>query len=663
MPIRCLHPRTTSALFAMGFIMPIVDATAYADPLPDIVVTATRIPTQVSQIPAGVTVIDRATIEERNYTTLADALQSVSGLHIVQSGGPGGIGSVFLRGTNSNDVLVLRDGVPLNDPADANDQFNFGVDLIGDVERIEIVRGPMASVYGSGAVGGVINIISRQGHEAGPHVDAMAGGGYPAQGGGYLALSGIENRFDYAATVEGSAQQGFDSTPQRFSNYRNVPQSFRDETLTVNLGYTPVDGTRFFVFGRGRDSVFGFNNLGDPTFDNSNASGADEQFIGRAGVTSKLLGGLWETSLSYAHVQDDRRYLQSLNAADPNQATDDERYHGWRDTLQWANTVHLDPVLTLPVVSRTDLTFGIDRIDDQAHSRLQSSSFGYGYASSARASQDDTAGYVGLQTHAGDRVTITGQVRQDAYTGVGQATTWRLGGVVSVPEIASLLHAAYGTAFRVPSLFDRFGVDSSGYVGNPSLRPERSQGYEFGTSTDIAAWRPDALTAQVTYFNNQVTDLIDSVYAPVYTSVNIGSAHISGVETSFTVRPSNQASATIAYTYTDARNADTNSLLLRRPYNQVSVTARLQPIDKLTVAPELLWTGTTRDYFYDNNDVGIGNGINGPGFVLNMTVTYEITSAWSVFANARNITNSRYEPANGYQTPGASVFVGARLHL
>ncbi len=672
MPIRSLKPRTTSALFAMGFIMPLANATAYADPLPadaaaattaEVAVTATRTPTPVTETPAGVTIIDRATIEERNYTTLADALQSVPGLHMVQSGGPGGVGSVFLRGTNSDDVLVLRDGVPLNDPSDSNDQFNFGTDLIGDVERIEIVRGPMASVYGSGAVGGVINIISRQGREQGVHVDAIAGAGYPAQGGGYVTVSGVDDKFDYAVTVEGNDQRGFDSTPRRMSIFRNVPQRFRDETGTVNLGYSPVDGTRFFVFGRARESVFGYNNLGDPTFDDSNAAGTDDQFIGRVGVTSKLLSGVWETSLSYAHLTDDRRYLQNLNANDPNAATDNEHYHGNRDDIQWNNVVHLDSFVQMPAFSKTDLTFGVEQIDDHAKSSLQSSSFGFGYGSSGKASQDGTAGYLGLQTHVGDRVTLTGQVRQDAYTGIESATTYRVGTVIGIPELASNIHAAYGTAFRVPSLFDRFGVDTDGYVGNPSLRPERSQGYEIGTTTDIPAWRPDAATVAVTYFNNQVQDLIDFVYSPVYTTVNIGSAHISGVESSITVRPSNQISTTLAYTYTDARNADTNSLLLRRPYNQVSATARIQPIPNLTIAPELLWTGTTRDYLYDNNGLGAGNGINGPGFILNTTITYQITPAWSAFVNGRNITNSRYEPANGYQTPGAQVLAGIRLKL
>ena len=138
-------------LFANFAVAIPIDANAQDTPaldagmLPDQVVTATRIPTLIEQIPAGVTVIDRAAIEAHGYGTLVDALDAVPGLHVVQSGGPGANASVFIRGTNSDHVLVLRDGMPINDPSDPDGAFNFGVDTLADVERIEVVRGPMST--------------------------------------------------------------------------------------------------------------------------------------------------------------------------------------------------------------------------------------------------------------------------------------------------------------------------------------------------------------------------------------------------------------------------------------------------------------------------------------------------------------------------------------
>ena len=119
--------------------------------------------------------IDRQTIEAHGYNTLVDALAGVPGVHVSPSGGPGGQASVFIRGTNSDHVLVLRDGMPINDASDPTGAFNFGIDTLADVERIEIIRGPMAALYGSGAIGGVINLISRRGTEPGVHWERRPG--------------------------------------------------------------------------------------------------------------------------------------------------------------------------------------------------------------------------------------------------------------------------------------------------------------------------------------------------------------------------------------------------------------------------------------------------------------------------------------------------------
>ncbi len=130
--------------------------------MPETIVTATRIPTPAERVPAAVTVITRADIEERGYQTLAEALATVPGLRLVQAGGIGQQTSAFIRGGASRHVLVLLDGVPVNDPSEPNGAFNFGNELLGDIERIEVVRGPGSSLYGSGAISGVINLISRR---------------------------------------------------------------------------------------------------------------------------------------------------------------------------------------------------------------------------------------------------------------------------------------------------------------------------------------------------------------------------------------------------------------------------------------------------------------------------------------------------------------------
>ncbi len=445
--------------------------------LPEVVVTATRVPTPLDQIPAGVTVITRQEIELRGYNTLTEALQAVPGIRVSQSGGPGGNASVFIRGTNSNQVLVLRDGMPINDGSDPGSAFNFGVDTLADVERIEIVRGPMASIYGSGAVGGVINMITRRGTEPGVHVDGDIAGGYPEQLRNSEVLSGVAGKLDYAAIVQTESLRGYDTTPQRESIYTGTPDGFRDQIGTLNLGYTPVPGTRFSLLLRGRRSVFGFDQLGNPNFDDANSTGHDSSLLGRVGVQSSLAGGLFDTGLYLGRLQDDRRYYEPFHPDDPNQATNDSRYHSYRTDLQWNHALHLADLIHAPSVSTLDLTFGYERTADTAKVRVNSSTDGVPYQQATSGSVTDDAVYAGLQGTFWNRLTLTGQVRDDWVLN-DHPTTWRLGAVVDAPEVLTRFHVAYGTAFLAPSLFDRFGVDSTGYVGNPNLLPETAQGWE-----------------------------------------------------------------------------------------------------------------------------------------------------------------------------------------
>ncbi len=626
---------------------------------PETVVTATRIPTPVVDIPAGVTVIDRQTIEQRGYTTLTDALAAVPGIHVSQSGGPGGNASVFVRGTNSNAVLVLRDGMPLNDASDSSGAFNFGVDTLADVERIEVIRGPMAALYGSGAIGGVINLISRQGHEQGFHLTGELAGGYPRQLEGNVNASGIAGPIDYSATVQGQDQRGYDTTPQRMSIYTGVPDPYSEVTGTLNLGYTPIDGTRLSLFLRARQAVFGFNALGNPTFDDSNSTGRDDSLLGRIGVTSKLFNGAYETSVFVGRLQDDRQYTETLNPLDPNQQANDSRYHSYRTDAQWNNTLHLSDLMAVPWASATDLTFGYEHTADNINVKVDQSFSGSPFQSSAKASMTDDALYAGLQTTLLQRLIVTGQIRQD-WVDADVPFTWRLGAVLDVPEVATRFKAAYGTAFRAPSLFDRFGVDSFGYVGNPNLKPESAQGWEIGFTTTLSP----AVSFGATYFNEQVQNLIVAVFTPVDTAVNVGSAHIQGVETELNLRPARWFALQASYTFTDAQNADTGSRLLRRPQNTAAFDATITPLPGLNIAPELLITGAFQDFLVDNGGNATGTIVSTPqGVIVNLTITYDVAPHVQLFTNARNLFYSRFEPVNGYQTPGPSVLAGVRVKL
>ena len=623
--------------------------------LPDLIVTATRVPTPMAKVPAGVTIVDRQTIEDRGYNTLTDALTEIPGLRVSASGGPGGQASVFVRGTNSNHVLVLRDGMPINDAADPGGLFNFGVDTLSDVERIEVVRGPMAALYGSGAIGGVVNLISRRGNEPGPHLTVDLSGGYPAQVRGAASATGTEGKFDYALTAASQSQRGFDSNPQRMTSYTGTPQGFRDRVASLNLGYTPVEGTRLSLFLRGRESLFSFNTLGTPTYDTANSQGIADSILGRIGIDSTLLGGVWETGLFVGRLQEDRRYSEALAAADPNQNTFDNRYHMRRTDVQWNNTVH--------IADTASATFGYQHTIDTIGVRANSSFGGFPFTQNAAAQMVADAAHAGVQTTLWKRLTLTGQIRQD-WVADNAPFTWRLGAVLDTPEIDTRFKIAYGTAFRAPSLFDRFGVDSFGYVGNPRLKPESAQGWEIGFSTTLPAFeQQDFVTFGTTYFNEQVNNLIVGVFFPVDTAVNIGSAHLQGFETAFALHPARWLTLRLTHTYTDAQDADAGSKLLRRPQHTASFDAAISPLPGLKIVPSLSYTGAFRDAPIDNGGNFLPNGTTQHGLIGNLTVSYDLTPRVQLYANARNLFQSRFESVNGFQVPGTSAIAGVRISL
>ena len=629
--------------------------------LPDTIVTATRIPSLIDTIPAGVTVIDRATIDARGYNTLADALQAVPGLRVVQSGGPGGNASVFIRGTNSADVLVLRDGVPINDPSDPANAFNFGVDTLGDVDRIEIVRGPMSSLYGSGAIGGVINLITAKGDGA-SHGAVSIASGAPLQGQVIGGVSGKTGPFDYALSAQGTDQTGSDPTPKRESVFTGTNKPFKSALGSVNLGYTPVDGTRIYTLLRGRSAEFGLNELGFPTYDARHYTGNDNSASGQIGATTTFFSGAWESGVLLAQSDTDRHYNEQLEAADPNQTSGISKYHGTSTNFQWNNTVHLPDA-----GPETDgaITFGYQHLWSSINTSLNESFGGFPYMATTKANDSANLGNAGLQTTLFNRLTLIGNLLGQGATYGGSAFTWRGGGVLALPEIWSRLKASYGTAFRAPSLYDLFGVDSSGYMGNPALKPELSTGYELGWQVDVPVGKQaKAISVEATYFHTRVTDLINFQENPNFTSteVNIGEANIQGVETSLTVRPASWLLAVATYTYTDSRDAATNARLLRRPLNSASLDVTVTPLPGLSITPELISSGAFVDFPVD--DSGFQSFVPGPvkgGTLINLTINYLVIPRVTLFANGRNLGNSQYEPAAGFVTPGPSVLAGVRV--
>ncbi|MCE2923812.1 MAG: TonB-dependent receptor plug domain-containing protein, partial [Roseomonas sp.] len=326
-------------------LAPLAPAWAQTASIPETVVTATRIPTPQERLPAATTVIDRQIIEERGYVTLADALVSVPGFRIVQNGGPGQQSSGFMRGTNSNHVLVLRDGVAINDASEPNGAFNFGNTLLGDIERIEVVRGPVSAIYGTSAIGGVINLITRRApadRQAQPYGELAGGTNYTARG--VAGVAGTIGNTDYGVTGQSLSTRGSNAVAPRFYNNQGERDGFRSAVITarggVNLGETApakvLGMTRLDGLVTMRENRFGLDNVPN---DDPNYSGDDRNWMGFLRSVTELFGGDWTTGLTLSATEDRRRYTNWPNGLSSDTA--DELYRGRRERLAWDNTVRL----------------------------------------------------------------------------------------------------------------------------------------------------------------------------------------------------------------------------------------------------------------------------------------------------------------------------------
>jgi vitamin B12 transporter len=656
-PMRRLSLTLLGSLAVLPPLVPAAAQPATAT-LPDTVITATRVPTPLDRIPAAVTVIDRQTIEERGYQTLAEALTAVPGMQIVPLGGPGQQTSAFLRGTSSRSVLVLLDGVAVNDPADPNGAFNFGNELLFDVERIEVVRGPASALYGSAALGGVINLITRRAVPDRPFAPygELAGGTERTLRAG-LGASGTLGAFDYLVSGQSLSTRGFNATAPRLPNI-GERDGFRGYAATVRLGWTPIEGTRIEALLRWRQNNFGLDNV---PRDDPNYSGEDRRWYGQLRGETRLLGGAWTTGFRISATEDRRRFTNFRDALSP--ASTDDYYRGVRETYEWTNTVRLPGFGPL---TNGALAFGLTHSAEEVATLSGTTGF---FTTRVNASQHTTAGYANLQYRLWERLDLTGGVRQDATTGFTDATTWRVGAVLALPEINSRLRVAAGTAFSAPSLYQRFGVIQGFFRGNPDLRPERSIAWEFGGETDLnLPGQPRFATGSWTFFQSRVRDLIN--FNNQFSSLaNIDRARIHGAELGLTIRPAPYMEATAAWTITESIDAATGLRLARRPEHVVSVTGRLAPpaIPKLTIAPTLRFVGRSPENAfaaYDNNGRSIPYRTSNPaGVVVNLTVNYQAWERIGLFLEARNLGDRKFEPANGFVTPGRSVLFGTRFAL
>lgn len=599
-----------------------------------VVVSATRLETPLREVASSMTVIDEQEIEQRQARTATEVLRSVPALDVVQTGGPGGQTSVSIRGAESDHTLVLIDGVEMNDPSDLGRSFNFASLSTENIERIEILRGPQSTLYGSDAIGGVINIVTKKGKGKPSGLVSAEGGSFQtyrqrAQAGGATELINYSLGFSRLDT-EGISAADEDDGNEEEDGYENT-------TLSARLGITPTEHFQISSIMRYIDDETDLDDSGGVGGDDPNHRTESERLFLRAQAQLSLFENVWEQEIGFSYTDHDRRTEDDPDASQPNELLRSS-FDGEIVQFDWQHDVMLHETNTL--------TFGVETEEDTVDYRyyLEDPFFPVDTTIDDK-SMRTTGFYAQDQIRLWDSWFTTVGVRVDDHEDFGTETTYRITSTYLVHKTGTKIKGTLGTGFKAPTLYQLYSQ-----YGNRDLDPEESTGWDIGLEQSLIG---DRVSVGVTYFYNDFDELIDfDVASSRY--FNTGAAETQGVELSSSVRPIDSLTVKASYTYTDTEDKSTGDELLRRPEDKFSLNVNYSFLGQGNLNLGLSYVGSRND---------VGNVELQEYSLAHLAASYQVLDNVELFGRIENLLDEDYQEISGYGTPELSAFAGVRLSL
>ncbi len=584
--------------------------------LHEIVVTATRIEEPIGEISSGVTVITHSDIRKMNVTFLPDVFRQIPGLHVIQYGGPGKVASVLFRGGNSSHALVLIDGIRANSTATGG--FDFSGISVDNIERIEIVKGPQSTAYGSDAMAGVISIITKKGDgDIKADVSLEAGSNETLKTTGTIA--GSRKTTDFRLTATHFRTAGFSAAASG-----NERDGYRNSSLSGKAGFQPADALRFEVAGAysyDRSELDGFDFSARTAADDLNfvQSGHHALFSGRAMLR---LSDAWNQTLRISLAKD------SINFRDADTVFNNAKIDTSAMTADWQHNIF--PARYYSVVA------GIEYRKEKGnnHGNFDESLENYAVFINNKLKLFD------------DAFVVTAGARYDDRDASGTKATCRFGAVYNLPSTDATIRAGYGTGFRAPALNELFFP----FYGNRDLKPEETESWEIGLSNDFFSGR---LRISMTYFDQKYENLI-LTDPETYTAANIAAARVKGIETSAAADVSDLLKLKAGYIHLNSEDRNSGKQLPLRPRDKVTVTAEVSNKNSALVA-DYLFAGKR----FDSSARRTLSSYS----VINMSGSCKVSKELTLFIRAENILDEKYEETGSYATPGFSLHGGIRVLL
>ncbi len=615
---------------------------AYAQSIPDgdtpeLVVTAARVAQPASEVGQAVTVIDRAEIERRQTTVVSDLLATTPGVTVTRNGSVGALTSVRIRGAESDQTLVVIDGVRVNDPSSTGGGFNFANLLSSSVERIEVLRGPNSVPWGSQAIGGVVNIITATPTE-GVQARANAEYGYADSVFASAGVSGAKG------PVSGSLTGGYLRTDGISSAASGTERDgYRQYGAAGRLGVEFAPGIGLDLRGYYADSKVDIDGFPAPDYvlaDDPEYSKTQEIY-GYAGLHANFADGRFNNRVAFTIADINRDNYDPTFGTEPSfiGRGRSERYEYQGDFRP------LDQVRLVAGVEREN-----SRYND-----------GFSYADTGI-----TSVYGQLIVKPIDILTLTGGVRNDDHDDFGNHTTFGANAALAL-RTGTTLRASYGEGFKAPTLYQLF----SDY-GNRGLDPETARNFDVGVEQ---AFLGNRARVGVTYFNRRTRNQIDfrscsaaeqattgsiCVDRPFGVYDNVARAEADGAEFTLALRPVDALTLTANYSYIHTENRsigdDFGKTLARRPEQTASVNADYRFPFGLSIGGTVTMVG---DSFDDS-----ANAVRLDGYALGgVRAEFPIGERFAVYGRVDNITDASYQTIAGYGTYGRAAYGGVRLRL
>ncbi|SEH47135.1 TonB-dependent receptor plug domain-containing protein [Tardiphaga sp. 215_C5_N2_1] len=644
----------TAAVVVLSCSHSAAHAQSSAEQLSEIVVTADRAPEQLNRTGSSISVVSGETIATSNPGSLVDALRTVPGLDISENGGPGGTANVRLRGGNTGQTLVMIDGIRVNDPTAASGDFEFAMFTPSAMERIEVLKGPQSALYGSDAMGGVINIITKKG--SGPaqvnvRTEAGSYGTVMTQG----SLTGTNGPWSYAFTGGGQHSNGFSrygyripALEARFPNLEN--DSFDRVGGSARIGYDAGEGIRL-ESGIVHSFTRAAYDAASGTYPDTGSSTDRllQTVYGRVGIDS--FGGVLTHNITVSNTHTERSFNElsyPLSMRPPPGATA-------RILDYWGNSLGAEYQATLKLGAFGSLIYGAKTQSETAQTFTTGILPTPTAMTSTLSKRQDTNSVFALwSVPIGERLNITLGGRVDDVVDVARFETWRATAAYNITETGTKFHASAGTGAKAPTLFQLYSQAN----GTPSLSPETNFGYDAGIDQSLFNGR---VVVSVTGFATDYSNLINFVsFTPSACAAdqktgcynNVARAETSGLEVGANVDViPGLMKFNAAYTYLHAQDLGNDTVLARRPKNFARFALTITPTDKWMIEPRVT---TVSKRFSSANQVGQVDAYTR----VDLYTEYKIDANWKVFARGENILNEHYQEVLNFGTTGPAAYAG-----